>query len=91
MEVHFCGVASEKGKKHLGKLSKNTQIVLAITLVLLFLTYHSVEIIVFDGYAPSIKDVTHRKRSGTVFKLVEIKNDNPGTSDQSKFFSNCIN
>ena len=29
-----------------------------------FLSYHSVDIIVFDGYSPSTKDATHRKRSG---------------------------
>ena len=30
-----------------------------------FLSYHSVDIIGFDGYAPSTKDAIHRKRSGT--------------------------
>ena len=42
-----------------------------------FLSYHSVDIIVFDGYAPSTKDVTHQKRSGTFSEIVEIKNNNP--------------
>ena len=45
-----------------------------------FLSYHSVDIIVFDGYAPSTKDTTHRKRSGTFFEIVDIKNKNPCTS-----------
>ena len=56
-----------------------------------FLSYHSVDIIVFDGHVPSTKDVTHRKRSGTFSEIVEIKNNNPCTSDQSTFFSNNIN
>ena len=56
-----------------------------------FLSYHSVDIIVFDGYAPSTKDATHRKRSETFSKIAEIKNNNPCTSDRSTFFSNYIN
>ena len=47
--------------------------------------------IVFDGYAPSTKDATHRNRTGTFSETVEIKNNYPCTSDQSKFFSNYIN
>ena len=45
----------------------------------------------FDGYAPLTNDATHRKRSETVSEIVEIKNDNPCTLDQSTFFFNCIN
>ena len=56
-----------------------------------FLSYHSVDIIVFDGYAPSTKDTTHRKRSGTFSEIVDIKNKNPCTSHWSTFFSNFIN
>ena len=56
-----------------------------------FLSYHSVDIIVFDEYAPSTKDTTHRNRSGTFSETVEIKNSNPCTSDQSTFFYNYIN
>ena len=56
-----------------------------------FPSYHSVNIIVFDGYAPSTKDPTHRKRSGTFSETVDIKNNNPCTSDRSIFFSNYIN
>ena len=56
-----------------------------------FLSYHSVDIIVFDGYAPSTKDTTHWKKSGTFFQIVDIKNKNPCTSHWSKFFSNFIN
>ena len=41
-----------------------------------FLSYHSVDIIVFDGYALSTKDATHRNRSGTFSETVEIKNNN---------------
>ena len=56
-----------------------------------FLSYHSVDIIVFDGYAPSVKDATHRNRSGTFSETVEIKHSNPCTSDRSTFFFNYIN
>ena len=56
-----------------------------------FLSDHSVDIIVFDGYTPSTKDVTHRKRSGTFSETVEIKNNNSCTSDRTTFFSNYIN
>ena len=41
-----------------------------------FFSYGSVDIIVFDGYAPSTKDATHRNRSGTFSETVEIKNNN---------------
>ena len=51
-----------------------------------FLSYHSVDIIVFDGYAPSTKDATHRKRSETFSETVEIKKINPCTSDRFTFF-----
>ena len=54
-----------------------------------FLSYHSVNIIVFDGHAPSTKDATHQNRSGTFSETEEIKN-NPCTSDRSTFFSNNI-
>ena len=77
MEVHFCGVASGKGMKHLQKYSN-------------FLSYHFVDVIAFDGYAPSTKDATHRKRSETFSETVEIKNNNSCTSDGSMFFSNYI-
>ena len=56
-----------------------------------FLSYYSVDIIVFDGYAPLTKNATHRKRSGTFSETVDIKNNNPCISDQSVFFSNYIN
>ena len=68
MGVHFCGVATGKGTKNLRKLSKKCSN---------FVSYHSVDVIVFDGYAPSTKVRTHQKRSGTVFETVQIKNDNP--------------
>ena len=35
MEVHFFGVATRKGMKHSGKVSKNTEIFLVITLLIL--------------------------------------------------------
>lgn len=56
-----------------------------------FVSYQPVDVIAFDGYVPSTKDTTHQKRSGTVFETVEIKNDNPCTSDRSAFFSNKAN
>ena len=56
-----------------------------------FLSYHSIDVFVFQGYTPSRKDAIHRKRSETLSETVEIKNDSLCTTDQSKFFSNCIN
>ena len=79
MEVHFCCVATEKEMKHLRKFAKD------------FLSYHSVDIIVFDGYAPLTKDAIHLYRSGTFSEIVEIKNSNPCTTDRYAFFSNYIN
>ena len=35
IDVHFCGVATGKGMKHLRKFSKNTQTFLVITLLIL--------------------------------------------------------
>ena len=79
MEVHFCCVATGKEMKHLRKFAKD------------FLSYHSVDIIVFDGYAPVTRDAINRNRSGTFSEIVEIKNNNPCKTDRSTFFSNYIN
>ena len=56
-----------------------------------FLSYHNFDIVVFDGYAPSTKDATHRKRAGAVCERVEIQNENPCTADRTTFFSNYKN
>ena len=56
-----------------------------------FLSYHSVDINIFDRYAPSTKNATHRNGSETFSERVETKNNNPCTSDRSSFFSNYVN
>ena len=55
------------------------------------LTYLKLNIVVFDGYSLSTKDITHQKRSGRASQTTEMKDTNPCPSDRNGFLSNYTN
>ena len=50
-----------------------------------------INIIVFDGYASSTKDATHKSRSAKISQVVEIHDDNRCPSDRTEFLTSYVN
>ena len=44
------------------------------------------DVIVFDGYCPSTKDVSHQSKIKKISQVVEVKVDNLCPSDRTDFF-----
>ena len=56
-----------------------------------FLRFLKINVIVFDGYSLSTKDVTHQKRSGKLSTVVEVKEVNNCPTDWNTFLTNYLN
>ena len=50
-----------------------------------------VDVVVFDGYATSTKDVTHTSRSTKTSQVFKIHGGNSYPSDRTEFLSNSVN